>query len=153
MKSNLTITSPDLLCSELQLYKKSGGSTIVDCSPTNLRYRPDLLVDISQRSNVNIVCGCGYYVDAFMSEETRMMTKEEMAAGIIQEVQEGVEGTTFRSGVIGEIGCSAPLSDAETRSLQAAAIAQRATGNGFDYNPDTCEDLRPVVSTPDTPLA
>ena len=129
MKSNLTITSPDLVCSELQLYKIAGGSTIVDCSPTSLRYRPDLLVDISQRSDVNIICGCGYYVDAFMSEETKMMTKEEMAAAIIQEVQEGIKGTTFRSGVIGEIGCSSPLTDTETRSLQAAAIAQRVTGN------------------------
>jgi len=133
VKNNLTITSSDLVCSELKLYKKAGGSTIVDCSSTSLRYRPDLLVDISRRSDVNIVCGCGYYIDAFMSEETRMMTKEEMAAVIIQEVQEGVKGTTFRSGVIGEVGCSSPLTDAEIRSLQAAAIAQRATGNGLRH--------------------
>ena len=106
----------------------------MDCTPTSLRYRSDLLAGLSQHSNINIISGCGYYVDAFMSEETKMMTKEEMAATILQEVQEGVKGTTFRCGVIGEVGCSSPLTDNEARSLQAAAIAQHVTGNYLTIN-------------------
>jgi len=111
------------------LYKNVGGVSVVDCTPTELRYKPELLPEISKNSNVNIISGCGYYVDQFMSADTKLMSKEEMASTIIQEVTEGIKGTGFRCGVIGEIGCSAPLTDAEMRSLQAAAMAQRVTGN------------------------
>ena len=38
----------------------------------------------------------------------------------------GVGGV--RCGLIGEVGCSHPLTDNETRSLQAAAAAQQITG-------------------------
>lgn len=78
---------------------------------------------------MNIICGSAYYVDQFIPDDVKLMSKEEMAAIIIQEVTEGIKGTNVRCGVIGEVGCSAPLTDAEIRSLQAAATAQHVTGN------------------------
>lgn len=129
MKSNLSITSTELLSSELQLYKNVGGCSVVDCTPVELRYKPELLPEISHNSGVNIICGCGHYVDQFMPADVKLMSKEEIASIIVQDVTEGIKGTGFRCGVIGEIGCSTPLTDAEVRSLQAAAIAQHATGS------------------------
>lgn len=64
-----------------------------------------------------------------MPDDVKLMSKEEIASIIIQDVTQGIKGTKVQCGVIGEIGCSAPLTDAEIRSLQAAAIAQRTTGN------------------------
>lgn len=128
VKSNLTITSAELLNSELQLYKDAGGCSLVDCTPSVSHYKPELLPELSSMSNVNIISGCGYYVDQFMPADVKLMSKEEMASNIIEEVTQGIRGTNIRCGVIGEIGCSAPLTDAEIRSLQAAAIAQRTTG-------------------------
>ena len=129
MKSNLTITSTELLNTELQLYKNAGGCSLVDCTSIGIRYKPELLPELSSTSGVNIICGTTYYVDQFMPEDAKLMTKEEMASVYIKEVTQGIEGTNVRCGIIGEIGCSAPLTDAEIRSLQAAAIAQRSTGN------------------------
>ena len=129
MKSNLTITSTELLNTELQLYKNAGGCSLVDCTSIGIRYKPELLPELSSTSGVNIICGTAYYVDQFIPEDAKLMTKEEMASVYIKEVIQGIEGTDVRCGIIGEIGCSAPLTDAEIRSLQAAAIAQRRTGN------------------------
>ena len=128
VKNNLSLTSLELLSSELQLYRNAGGHSIVDVTPISLRYKPELLPELSHLSNINIIHGTGYYVDQFMSADVRLMSKEEMAAIIIQEVTQGIKGSDFRCGVIGEIGCSSPLTDAEMRSLQAAAIAQQRTG-------------------------
>ena len=48
---------------------------------------------------------------------------------MVREIVEGVEGSGgVRCGVIGEVGCSWPLTESERRSLEAAAIAQRETG-------------------------
>ena len=52
-----------------------------------------------------------------------------VASTIVQEVTQGIKGTKVWCGVIGEVGCSAPMTDAEIRSLQAAAIARRVIGN------------------------
>ena len=51
-----------------------------------------------------------------------------MADVIVREVVRGVDGSDVRCGVIGEIGCSWPLVDTERKALQAAAIAQKETG-------------------------
>ena len=47
---------------------------------------------------------------------------------IVRDVTEGVDGTGIRSGIIGEVGCSWPLTDNERKVVRAAAMAQRATG-------------------------
>ena len=57
------------------------------------------------------------------------MLSMQMADVMVHEIVEGVEGSGgVRCGVIGEVGCSWPLTESERRSLEAAAIAQRETG-------------------------
>lgn len=41
--------------------------------------------------------------------ETVAMSTEEMADVMTKEIQEGCEGTSVKAGVMGEIGCSWPL--------------------------------------------
>lgn len=135
VKSNLTITSAELLTAELQLYKSVGGCSLVDCTPIGIRYKTELLPELSSTSGINIISGSGYYVDQFMPDDVKLMSKEEIASIIIQDVTQGIKGTKVQCGVIGEIGCSAPLTDAEIRSLQAAAIAQRTTGAPLIIHP------------------
>ena len=57
-----------------------------------------------------------------------------MADAMVGEVVGGVDGSDVRCGIIGEIGCSWPLVDTERRSLQAAAIAQKETGERAERN-------------------
>lgn len=112
---------------------------MVDCTSIGIRYKPELLPELSSASGVHIICGSAYYVDQFIPDDVKLMSKEELASTIVQEVTEGIKGTRVRCGIIGEVGCSAPLTDTETRSLQAAAIAQRATGNMYTLYQKWCQ--------------
>ncbi len=47
---------------------------------------------------------------------------------IVKEIREGIGGSGVRCGVIGEVGCSSPLTESERKGLQAAALAQQQTG-------------------------
>ena len=54
---------------------------------------------------------------------------------MIAEVTQGARGTDIRCGIIGEIGCSWPLTPFEQRSLIAGAKAQAATGAAITVHP------------------
>ena len=48
---------------------------------------------------------------------------------MVSEVTRGIEGSGgVRCGIIGEMGCSYPLTPDEEKSLRAAALAQQRTG-------------------------
>lgn len=53
----------------------------------------------------------------------------------MREIREGVDGTSVKAGIIGEIGCSCPWTDAEKRSMRAAVIAQQETGAPLTIHP------------------
>lgn len=51
-----------------------------------------------------------------------------MSEILVSEIVEGIGESGVRCGLIGEMGCSSPLTENEKRSLKAAAIAQQKTG-------------------------
>ena len=53
---------------------------------------------------------------------------KERSEVMVKEIVEGVEDTGIKAGIIGEMGCSYPLTPHERVSLQAAANAQKLTG-------------------------
>ena len=65
---------PDLAAKEADLFKKSGGSTIVDVSTRGLGRDAAGLKQIAEATDLNIIAGCGYYKAAGhppdMSERT-----------------------------------------------------------------------------------
>ena len=56
------------------------------------------------------------------------MSIREKADVMVGQIVRGVGGSGMKCGLIGERGCSWPLVDSERRSLQAAALAQKETG-------------------------
>ena len=55
----------------------------------------------------------------------------QRADTMVSEVMSGIEGSGgVRCGIIGEMGCSYPLTPDEEKSLRAAALAQQRTGTG-----------------------
>ena len=116
---------------ELKLFKQAGGLTLCDATVDGhgLRIGISSIPRLSQESGVHIVCGTGYYVDdETFPEEARSLSVEELAQTMVRDICEGIPGTGVRCGVIGEIGCSWPLTDLEKRVLRAAALAQTRTG-------------------------
>ena len=96
---------------------------------TSVRIRVETFKSISKSTGVHIVCGTGFYHDNFLTDEQKNMTRDDLAKVMIDEIVTGIPGTDgIRCGIIGEIGCSWPLTINERRVLQAAAQAQQQTG-------------------------
>ena len=112
-------------------YKKHNGKTIVDVTPAgcHLQRAVDDLRDISVRTGIHIIASTGFYKEPYLPQQISQMSEEEIADIYVQEIEEGIEGTGIKAGVIGEVGSSYnQITDLEARILRAAGLAQRRTG-------------------------
>ena len=125
---NMRLTSEADAIAEMQLYKASGGGTVVDATSIGIARDPLGLARISRAAGVHVVMGAGYYVAAYHPPEADGLTEDQVAEQIVRDIEEGVEDTGIRSGIIGEIGLTWPVHPNEAKVLRAAARAQAATG-------------------------
>jgi phosphotriesterase-related protein len=124
---------------EASLFKQAGGGTIVDVTSIGLGRDPLALASIARASRLNVVMGCSYYVDAAHPKTMSARSEEDIAEEIIREIREGVGTTGIKAGIIGEVGCSMPVTDNERKVLRASARAQRVTGVPISIHPGRYE--------------
>lgn len=127
-KDNLLLDDPDLAVKELLMYKELGGRTVVDVTTRGLTQRPLDLRKVSERTGLNIIMGCGYYVGHSHPPDMGSKTVTQIADEMIRDITEGVDGTDVKAGIIGEIGTGHPVTENEKKVLRAAAHAQKNTG-------------------------
>lgn len=127
---NLRLDDEETAVSEVLRFKDAGGSTLVDVTPNGIGRDPQALYRVSNRTGVNIVLGCGYYTEETHSEEVRNCSVNELADTFLKDIEVGIDGTNFRSGIIGEIGTSKKILESEMKMVQAAGIAQKKSGLG-----------------------
>ncbi|MFW6175039.1 MAG: phosphotriesterase family protein [Chloroflexota bacterium] len=118
----------------------AGGGTMVDVTSNGLGRDPLALRRISRATGLHIVMGGGHYIAATHPAGFASASPEDIAAGIIRDIQEGVAGTGVKTGIIGEVGCSVPWSDTERKTVQAGVIAQRETGAPLLIHPGRDEE-------------
>lgn len=119
-----------LAVAELARFRDAGGGTLVDLTTTEIGRDPAALARVAEAAGVHVVMGCGHYRDPYLDRAWFDRTSvDQIADGLVEEIEQGVAGTGVRPGVIGEIGCDqAYLSAAEERSFRAAARAHLRTG-------------------------
>ena len=137
---NLTLADKEVAVKEAEQYKSSGGGTIVDATTIGIGRDPKGLEYISEKSGVNIVMGAGYYVEASHSKETSNLSENEISNQIIKDIQVGVDNTSIKAGIIGEIGCTWPLTKNEKKILNGAGKAQVETGAAILIHPGRNEN-------------
>lgn len=121
------VNDRDLVCTELEAFVSAGGSTLVEVTTPDFGRDPAGLVDIAQRTGLNIVMATGRYREPFYEPEIRRRSTTDIASEFINDLERGVQGV--RAGIIGEIGTHEPyISPAEERIHRAAAHAQVETG-------------------------
>jgi len=126
---NSTLTDIGLAIEEVLHFKRWGGNAIVDVTSIGLGRDPEALRQVANSTGLNIVMGGGYYIKEMHPLDMDERTVEELAQGMIRDVTLGAQGTSIRSGIIGEIGVGGnPLSANEMKSVRASARAARATG-------------------------
>ncbi|XP_066172867.1 phosphotriesterase-related protein isoform X2 [Sylvia atricapilla] len=128
-KENLLLyQETDAVREELLHFKAAGGGTIVENTTTGIGRDVNTLKKLAEETGVHIIAGAGFYVDSTHSAQTQAMTVEQLTEIIVDEVLKGADGTNIKCGVVGEIGCSWPLTPSEHRVLQATAQAQSQLG-------------------------
>lgn len=132
---NHRLNSRQLAVAELTAFKLAGGGAIVDLTTGGIAPDPAGLAAVSAAAEVPVVLGAGFYTDEFVDEDTKAKDTVWLAETIEQHLTEGAWGTDVRCGIIGEVGCSWPLTAFERRSLTAAAMAQQRTGAAITIHP------------------
>ena len=125
---NLLISDEEITITEASKYKRAGGGTIVDATSIGIGRDPLALARVSRATNINVVMGASYYVDKVHPENMDEIKESTITQMIIDDITHGVGDTNIKAGIIGEIGCSWPLTKNETKVLRASAAAQAETG-------------------------
>ena len=120
---------------EMQKMMADGGRSVVEVSTHPMILDPQGLVEVSRRSGVHMVRGCGRYLEEFMTADDLDRDADDLVSDIVGEVDKGDADSGPRAGIIGEIGCSWPWTAAERRSMQAAVISQQQTGAALTIHP------------------
>jgi phosphotriesterase-related protein len=111
---------------ELSELHAAGGRTVVEMSAPGLRVDVERLPEIAVASGVNIVCPTGLYIERSWPDRFRAMDESALAAHMVAEIEDGIEGTGVRAGHI-KVAVT-DLSDGQRRVLRAAARAALQTG-------------------------
>ncbi len=136
IRHDLELDQMDVAVEELGIHRDLGGGTVVEVTSHGIGRDVRALEIISRRSGVPIVAGCGYYIGSSRPRGFEKRTVGELADELLEELTEGIEGSTIKAGVIGEIGVGGwPMSDHERTMLRAAARAQRETDAGMIVHP------------------
>lgn len=127
-KDNCLMVDEEVAVREAKEFYYFGGATIVDVTPVGLGRDPNALYRLSRRTGLNIIMGCGYYLDDAIPGHVREWSIEEIEDDIVRDVEYGIDETGIKAGIIGEIGISPQMTDLEVKVLRAAARAQKRTG-------------------------
>ena len=134
-RSNLQLMDLDTTIREVRRYRGVGGGAIVEATTIGIGRNPDALARISRETGVHIIMGAGFYVDAVHPEGMDQRSVADLTEQITADLTEGVDGSGIRAGIIGEVGCTWPLTSNERKSLAASAMAQRETGAAILIHP------------------
>ena len=100
LKDNLVLDDVDLAVKELAFFKKAGGNTIIDCTPIGAGRDARKIREIAEKTDLNIVVGCGYYTGDTHPEELERRSTEEIAEEMIGDFLEGIDGTDIKAGML-----------------------------------------------------
>lgn len=129
VRDNLILDSADDAINELKFLKKHKVDLFMELTPSvGLGRDIKKLQYISENTDIDIVCGTGFFVHDALDEKTASLNRDQMAEIMLREINEGIEGTNLRAGVIGEVGVSEKIYPIERESLLATAMVYEKTG-------------------------
>ncbi len=133
---NALLDEKDKAIEEMEYFKEWGGNTIIDCTLDEIGRDPATMKEISEKTGVNIILGCGHYYHKAHPEYIKNATPEDLAEEMVKDITVGIGDTGIRAGIIGEIGTSAVISDDERKVLIAAGMAGAKTKKAIHIHTD-----------------
>ena len=109
-----------------QARREAGIQTFVDVTPIDLGRDVPLMQEVAQRSGMQIVACTGHWLDVSRTMAARSI--EELASLFTREIEEGIEFTQVRAGIIKVANDIEGITEAGEKILRAAARTHRRTG-------------------------
>ncbi len=106
---------PEVITEEIAKLREAGGRAVVELTCGGLKPNPEGLAEIARKTDMQIIMGCGYYVEEYQNAEAFARSIDDFAAEMTGQVLDGAWGTDIRAGIIGEIGCQSPWTDQEKK--------------------------------------
>lgn len=114
---------------EFKDLKSRGVSTIIDVTNRGMGRNTEYVLEVMSEAGLNILQATGYYKEPFLPEEVYRISEKEMAKILIDEILYGIDGTSTKAEVIGEIGTSLKqVEEMELKVFEAASRAHIETG-------------------------
>lgn len=133
---NALLENIDDAVAEVEYFKEWGGNTIIDCTLDEIGRDAIKLQEVSQRTGVNIIVGCGHYYQKAHYPYVKDASVEDIANEMRNDILFGIGNTGVKAGIIGEIGTSATVSDDEKKVLIAAGVVGAETGKAIHIHTD-----------------
>jgi phosphotriesterase-related protein len=111
----------DLMSEELAIAKREGIACIVDAGHPDMGRDLALLRQLSVRSGMPIVAGCGFYTQPFYPREISTMAEEQVFAALMTQAE------TEPIGAFGEVGSWDYMTKDERKVFRAIGRAHLAT--------------------------
>ncbi len=133
---DLLLDSTDAAVAELEDAFFLGLRGIVDMTPADYGRDPDAILWVAQRVPVHVIVVTGHHKHLHAAPWVGESSVAEIATQSIDEIRNGIGGTTMRAGVIKAGTSLNEITAVEERVLRAAAQAHLATGAPISTHTD-----------------
>ncbi|MEO8609660.1 MAG: phosphotriesterase-related protein [Chloroflexota bacterium] len=113
---------------ELTLFRMAGGQAVVEMSPPDHSRNPSALRRLSEVTGIHIICVTGFIKGSSADPLVEGKSVDELADTMIRDVQDGIDETGIRAGVVKAGSSLNKITPNEEKMFRAAARAQRETG-------------------------
>ncbi len=122
------LDSQEKMLVELSLFRAAGGQSLVDCTAIDYGRDAAAFLAVARKTDVHLVALTGFNRGDYGESWVRDSSTPQLTDLILRDLQEGMDGTAARAGLI-KFGTSYNvILPVEDRFIRAAAKAQRATG-------------------------
>jgi phosphotriesterase-related protein len=111
---------------KLKAARDAGIDTLVDVTTFDVGRDIRLLEEVSRKSGMQIVACTGQHL--YAPEALNVRTVEQITELFVREIEQGIDGTDIKAGVIKVASRSDAMTPAEEKVFRAAARASKATG-------------------------
>lgn len=118
----------NIVIDEIKKAKTLGVNTFIEVTCNDMGRDVQQLVRLSDECDIHIIAATGFYLDEYHSEVVRKSTPEELAEIFIHDLTVGIDHTSIKAGVIGEVASSEEMTESEHKVLMASAIAAKKVG-------------------------
>ncbi len=112
-----------------ELRERFGLSIVVELTCRGMGRDVRALARAARETGVAVVAATGWYYEPFHTPEVDALDVEQLTEILVREIEDGIDGSGIRPGVLGELGSHGDVpTAAEAKVLRAGARAALATG-------------------------